>query len=68
MRGSLLKHLQWNFEELQKVEDMIWQFTLSVCLEILTPWLEVKLRNFPRLARPAGGCFLLKVGARALKT
>lgn len=28
--GGLLKHLQWNLSEPGKVEDMTWQFTLSV--------------------------------------
>lgn len=35
---------------------MIWQFNPSVCLKILTPWLEVKMRSFPRPAQPAHGC------------
>lgn len=59
--SGLLKHLQWNLGELGEVEDMIWQFTLSVCLKILTPLLEVKLRSFPRPARPAGGCCMQTV-------
>lgn len=43
--------------ELAEVEDMIWQLTPSVCLEILTLRLEVELRSFPRPAGPAGlGC------------
>lgn len=56
MRGGLFRRLQWNLRVLGEVEDMIWQFTPSVCLNILTPWLEVKLRSFPRPAQPAGGC------------
>lgn len=55
-RGGLFRQLQWNLRALGEVEDMIWQFTPSVCLNILTPWLEVKLRSFPRPAQPAGGC------------
>lgn len=40
---------------------MTWQFTLNVCLKILTPWLEVKLRSFPR-PELSGGYSMYAVG------
>lgn len=63
-RGGVLKHLQWNLREWEAVKDMIWRFTLSVCLKILTPWLEVNLRSFPRPALSERGCSMSVVCPR----